>query len=87
MKADLLTQHDQQLKVVQVARRVTLVPRATYVNDEATIIRKDAMKLSAKRFEPIDILIGFNVTVVPSSGLTQMAGWSLSDSQNHRRKC
>jgi len=55
MKADLLAEHDQQLEVVQAARRLTRHPRAADVNHEAASVRQDALELLTEGPEPIDV--------------------------------
>ena len=64
MEAEFLAQHDEQSEMVEVARRIALIPRTANVDDEATVVLEDAVKLGGEELKPIDVLISLNIAVV-----------------------
>lgn len=64
MKAEFLTKQDQQLEVMEAARRVSLHPCPTDVDNEASVVSQDAFEFSSERAKPINILARLDVAVI-----------------------
>lgn len=50
--------------MIQVARRIALVPRASDVDDETAVVLQQATEVDGEGFEPFDVSVGLDVAVV-----------------------
>ena len=64
VEPEFIAQHDEQLELVEAARRAPAVPRAPDVDHEASAVLQDALDLGREGPEPLGVPIGIDVAVV-----------------------